>query len=78
LHTGATLPTDRCHLDDAAVGIYRYHRDNTAIGEVDVIERTIGVHKDLPASAGNVFKLRHEPLEIAGWQRQQKSIAGPL
>jgi hypothetical protein len=25
-----------------------------------------------------VFELRHEPLEIAGWQREQKPIAGPL
>jgi hypothetical protein len=68
LHTSAALATDRCHLDDAAVRIDRYHRDDTAIGEVYVIERTISVHKDLPALAGNVFELRHEPLEIAGWQ----------
>jgi hypothetical protein len=78
LQTGATLPTDRCHLNDAAVRINRYHRDNTAIGEIYVIERTIGVHKDLPALAGNVLKFRHEPLEIAGWQREQKPIAWPL
>ena len=55
-------------VNDAAVRINRYHRDNTAIGEIHVIERTISVHQDLAASAGNVFKLRQEPLEIAGRQ----------
>jgi hypothetical protein len=29
LHTRATLPTDRCHLNDAAVRINRDHRDGT-------------------------------------------------
>ena len=33
-----------------------------------MVERTISVHEDLLALAANVFKLRHEPLEIAGWQ----------
>jgi hypothetical protein len=31
-------------------------------------ERTIGVQQDLPALAGNVFKLWDEPPEITGWQ----------
>jgi hypothetical protein len=70
LHTRATLSTDRCHLNDAAVRINRQQRDDTAIGEEYMVERTIGVHQDLPALAGNLFKLRHKPLEIAGWQRE--------
>jgi hypothetical protein len=28
--------------------------------------------------AANVFKLRHESLEIAGGQGEQKPIAGPI
>ena len=74
----ATLPTDRCHLNDAAVRINRHHRDDTAIGEEYMVERTISVHEDLPALAANLFKLRHKPLEIAGWQGEQKPIAGPI
>ena len=70
LHAAATLPSDRCHLNDAAVRINRHHRDDTAIGEEDMVERTIGVHEDLRALAANVFKLRHKPLEIAGGQRE--------
>ena len=62
VYTRATLPADRRHLNDAAVRINRYHRDDTAIGEVYMVERTISVHKDLRPLAGNVFKLRHEPL----------------
>jgi hypothetical protein len=68
LHTRATLPPDRRHLNDAAVRIYRHHRDDTAIGEEHMIERTIGVHEDLPVLAANLFKLRRKPLENAGWQ----------
>jgi hypothetical protein len=66
LHPRATLPADRCHLDDGAVRIDRHHRDNAAIGEVYVVERTVGVHEDLPALAVDLFQLRHEALEIAG------------
>src|ERR1700738_1248280 len=68
LHTRATLPPDRCHLNDAAVRINRDHRDDPAIGKEDMVERTISVHKNLRALAANVLKLRHESLEIAGWQ----------
>src|ERR1700730_4936681 len=68
LHARATLPTDRCHLNDVAVRINRDHRDDTAIGEEDMVERTISVHENLRALAANVLKLRHESLEIAGWQ----------
>jgi hypothetical protein len=68
LHSRATLPTDRCHLNDTAVRINRHHRDDTAVGEEYMVERTISVHKDLPAMAANVFKLRHKLLEIRGWQ----------
>src|ERR1700720_3657371 len=68
LHTRATLSTDRCHLNDTAVRINGHHRDDTAVGEEYMVERTISVHKDLPAIAANVFKLRHKLLEIRGWQ----------
>jgi hypothetical protein len=68
LHTAATLSTDRCHLNDVAVRINRDYRDDTAMGEKDVVERTISVYEDLLALAANVFKLRHKSLEIAGWQ----------
>jgi hypothetical protein len=78
LHTRTTLPSDRCHLNDAAVLINRYDGDDTAIREEYVVERTIGVHEDLLALAANVFKLRHKPLEIAGGQGEQKPIAGPI
>jgi hypothetical protein len=78
LHTRATLPTDRCHLNDTAVRINRHHRDHTAIGEKDMVERTVSVHEDLLALAANVFKLRHKPLEIAGWKREQKPITRPI
>jgi hypothetical protein len=43
-----------------------------------MVECTIGVHQDLRALAANLFKLRHKPLEIAGGQREQKPIAGPI
>jgi hypothetical protein len=43
-----------------------------------VVERTISVHENLPAFVANVFKLRHKSLETAGWQGQQKPIAGRL
>jgi hypothetical protein len=78
LHTRATLPTDRCRLNDAAVRINRDHRHDPAIGEEDMVERTVSVHENLPALAANVLQLRHESLEIAGWQGKQKPIAGPI
>jgi hypothetical protein len=43
-----------------------------------MVERAISVHEDLPALAANLFKLGHKPLEIAGWQSKQKSIAGQI
>ena len=78
LHVRATLPTDCCHLNDAAVGINRHHRDDTTIGKEYMVERTIGVHQDLRALAANLFKLRHKPLEIARGQREQQPIAGQI
>jgi hypothetical protein len=33
-----------------------------------MVERTVSVHEHLLALAANVFKLRHKPLEIAGWK----------
>ena len=68
LHSRATLPTDCCHLNDAAVRINRYYRDDTAVGEEDMIERTISIHQDLFAFAAYLFKLRHKLLKIGGWQ----------
>ena len=68
LHRRATLPADRCHLDDAAVRINRHHRDDPAVGEEYMVERAVGVHQYLPAFAANAFKVRHKPIEIGGWQ----------
>jgi hypothetical protein len=78
LHGGATLPADRRHLNDAAVRIDRHHRDEPAIGEEYMIERTVRVQQNLPALAANAFKLRHKLLEIGGWQGEQEPIAGPI
>lgn len=68
LHRSATLPTDRCHLNDAAVRINRHYRDDTAVGKEYMVKRTISVHQDLPAVAAYLFNLRHQPFEIEGWQ----------
>jgi hypothetical protein len=38
LHTRATLPTDRCHFNHAAVHVNRDHRDDAAFGEEDIVE----------------------------------------
>jgi hypothetical protein len=73
-----SLPTDRRHLNDAAVRVNRDHRDDTAIGKEDVVERTVRVHEDLRALAANVFELGHDALEIAGWQCEQKPIVRPI
>jgi hypothetical protein len=43
-----------------------------------MVERTVGVHENLPALAGNVLELRHESLEKAEWHGKQKPIAGPI
>jgi hypothetical protein len=43
-----------------------------------MVERAIGVHQDLRALAADLFKLRHKPIEIAGGQREQQPIAGPI
>jgi hypothetical protein len=43
-----------------------------------MVERTIGVHENLPALAVNVREFRHETLEIAGRQGKQEPIAGPV
>jgi hypothetical protein len=68
LHSSATLPTDRCHLNDTAIRINRHRRDDTDVGEEYMIERTINVHQDLFAFAAYLFKLRYKLLEIGGWQ----------
>jgi hypothetical protein len=34
--------------------------------------------RNLLALAVDLFKRRHEPLEIAGWQGEQKPIAGRI
>jgi PAS domain-containing protein len=78
LHRRATLPADGRHLDDAAVGVDRHHRDDTGIGEIYEVERTIGVHQDLPALIGQLFQLRRQALEIGRRQGEQKPVARPV
>jgi hypothetical protein len=78
LHTAATLTADRCHFYDTAVRINRNYRNDPAIGEEDILERTVSVQENLRALAANVFKVRHEPREIPGWQGKQEPIAGPI
>src|SRR3979490_2322034 len=68
LHSCATLPPNRCHLDDAAVRINRYNRHDPAVREIDVVERTIRIREDLLAQARNAGELRQKLLEITGWQ----------
>jgi len=68
LHSSATFTTDRRHLNDAAVCINRHRRDDTAVREEYVIERTVSVHQDLFAFATYLFKPRRKLLEIGGWQ----------
>src|SRR5260370_8242289 len=48
--------------------IDRDHRDDTAIGEEHMVERTIGVPQDLPALTANLLERRHNPLQIVDWQ----------
>jgi hypothetical protein len=67
-----------CLCDATAVNLRRNCSGLDWIGEEDMVERTIGVYENLPALAANVFKLRHESREIAGWQGKQKPIAGPI
>jgi hypothetical protein len=76
--TGASFSPDRRHLDYAAVRINRHYRDDTAVGEVHVVQRTIGVQENLLRLAADLFELRHEALEIARRQGEQKTIAGPI
>jgi hypothetical protein len=78
LESSATLSANRCHFDDTAVRINRHDRYDTTIWKKNIIERAIGVHQDLTVSAGNLFKLRHQPLEIAGWERKQEPILRPI
>jgi hypothetical protein len=68
LKTRATLPADGRHFNDTAVGINRHYRNNPAVGEVDMVERTVSVHEDLFASAADLFKVWPNPLEIASRQ----------
>src|SRR5215468_8313784 len=44
LHSRTTLPTHRCHLYDTAIRINRRRRDDAAVGEEHMVERTISVH----------------------------------
>jgi hypothetical protein len=78
LHARAALPSDRCHLNEMAVRVNRNYPNDPAVGEEDIIERTVGIHENLLALAANVFELRHKPLEIARGQSKQKPIAGPF
>jgi len=36
------------------------------------------LNQDLTVLAGNLFKLCHQPLEIAGWERKQEPILRPI
>ena len=55
----ATIGREGCTAVQAVLG---------AVGEEHMVERTIGVHEDLPAIAAHVFKLRLKLPEIGGWQ----------
>jgi hypothetical protein len=74
LHSRATLPSDRCHLNHTAVLIHGHRRDDAAIGKEYLIERTIGVHQNMVALAFYLLKLRRKPLEIGRWHRKQQTI----
>jgi hypothetical protein len=78
LETRATLSADRGHFDGTPVGIHRHHRDDTDVWKKNIIERAISVQQDLTRSAGNPFKLRQQPLEIAGWESEEETIARPV
>jgi hypothetical protein len=78
LESSATFPANRCHFDGTAVRINRHDRYDATIWKKNIIERAIGVHQDLTVLAGNLFKLRHQPLEIAGWERKQEAILRPI
>ena len=43
-----------------------------------MIERTIGIHQDLPALAADLFKFRHKLLEIGGAGRSSSRFRGRL
>jgi hypothetical protein len=43
-----------------------------------MVERAVGVHEDLRALTLNLFKLRHQPFEMAWRQGEQKPIPGPI
>jgi hypothetical protein len=55
LRPAATFPADRRHLNGITVGVNRYHRDDTAVGEEDIVERTIRLQENLVAFAANLF-----------------------
>jgi hypothetical protein len=78
LESCATLSANRRHFDNTAVRINRHDRYDATIWKKNIIERAIGVHQDLTVLAGNLFELRHQPLEIAGWERKQKSVLRPI
>ena len=61
-----------------AVRVNRKYREDSAIGEEEMVERTVSVDEDLLALAPNVFKLWHDPLEIARGQSEQKPVSGPI
>jgi hypothetical protein len=47
---------NRRHVDDVAIGINRYHRDDPGVGEEDMIERGVRIQQDLLAVAANEFR----------------------
>ena len=46
-----SLPVNRCHLDNIAIGINCHHRDDPAFGEEDMIQGTVRVQKHFLALA---------------------------
>jgi hypothetical protein len=75
LHWCATLAAHRCHLDDVAIGINRHDRDYAAVGEEDMIERSVYVQQYLPPLAVNELEVGHKPLEVTRWEGEQKPVA---
>jgi hypothetical protein len=62
------------HLDDIAISINCYNRDDAAVGEEDMIERAVRIQQNLLALATNEFEVRHELLEIARRDGEQKPV----
>ena len=78
LKPGAAFAADRGHLDDAAVGVDRHHRDYPAVWKIDVVERAVRVDEDLLAVALDKLEVGKELFEVARRQSEQQPVAGPI